>query len=296
MRKIPLMLTMILTATVALSSIAAAAVPDKSPKTVQMETAATLPGNQADLASALKGPSPVAYKLLVVDESPADRTAYLDEVLAKWEWPAANELLLVLFPKANYDLRFALGADFRQNGVTVEEMLTLVRSEYFARSQKGDVYGGLAALAQAVNKRMATDAFQAKVKETERVVGYIAAGDFKALLAMAQPQGIHVVPYAVGLPDQGLSQEKALKALQGLVQGAKPEVVQYDLAGDGRISFAVRGLAAGFDLPASGSADSRVKSTELAQISLRRVGTEWKLSSVAFDPQGLLAQRLEALK
>ncbi|HYF78160.1 MAG TPA: hypothetical protein VD973_13550 [Symbiobacteriaceae bacterium] len=296
MRKIAMMLTLVLTATVALASVAAAAVPAKSPKTLQMETAATLPGNQTDLAAALKGPSPVSYKLLVIDENPADRTAYLDEVLAQWGWPAPSELLLVIYPKANYDLRFALGADFRENGVSVDEMLSLVRSEYFARSQKGDVYGGLAALAQAVNKRMATEAFQAKVKETERVVGFIAAGDFKALLAMAQPQGIHVVPYAVGLPDEGMSEAKALKALQGLVHLAKPEVVHYDLASDGRITFAVRGLTAGLELPASGSEESRVRSSDMAQITLRRVGTEWKLATVAFDPQGILAQRLEAGK
>jgi hypothetical protein len=292
-----MMLTLILTATVGLSSLAvAAAVPEKSLTPVQMETAATLPGKPADLTDALKGPSPVGYKLLVVDENPADRTAYLDEVLADWEWPAAHEMLIVIFPKANYDLRFALGANFQESGVTVDEMLKLVRTEYFARSQKGDVYGGLAALAQSINKRMDSAAFQEKVKAVEGAVAYIGLQDADALLAMAQPEGVHVVPYAVGLPEKGLSQEKALKALQGLVHEAKPEIVHYDLGGANQIAVCIRGLKAGFDLPASGTADSRVKSTELAQITLRRVGTEWKLATVAFDPQGVLTQRLEDLK
>lgn len=296
MRKQAILLSLVLCATVSFGSLAWAAVPAKSQNRLQIESAKSLPGRQAELESALKEPSAIAYKLLVIDDNPADRTAYLDEVLAKWGWPAANEMLLVVFPKANYDIRFALGANFRLNHVSVEEMLGLVRSEYFTRSQHGDVYGGLAGLVRAVNRRLSpagmnTD--QARFEATRQAVALIANHDAEGLLAMAQPGGLHLAPYAVGLPDEGMSTEKALKALSALVHEATPEIVGYDLQNDGKFAVAVKGLEAGLEVPSTGSEDSRVTTTELALLTLRLYGSEWKLSSIAFDRSGLLVERIE---
>lgn len=131
-------------------------IPDPKPNTVfQSEVPEQLPGDQNAWKAALNAPSPVKYRVLVIDDTDGeDRTAYLDRMAEKWGLPAADELYLVLFTKANYDLRFYMGANFRAKGVTVDEMLSLARTHYFTKSQKGDVTGGLADLVTAVNQRM----------------------------------------------------------------------------------------------------------------------------------------------
>lgn len=155
MRKRLLAIALLLVTGLITGSIAtAASVPQKSEAPLQVESTIGLIGSQAELEAALKQASPIRYKILVVDEAPADRTAYLDEVLETWGWPAADQLYLVIYPKANYDLRFAMGAKLSMKPVTVDEMVSLARSEYFPRSQKGDPAAGLAALIQAINKRM----------------------------------------------------------------------------------------------------------------------------------------------
>lgn len=156
MRKRLLAIALVLVSALVTGSIAAAAasIPQKSDVSLQVEGVLGLTGSQAELDAALKQSSAIRYKILVVDEAPADRTDYLDEVLDAWGWPAPDQLYLVIYPKANYDLRFAMGAKLTLNKVTVEEMVSLARSEYFTRSQKGDAAGGLAALIQAINKRM----------------------------------------------------------------------------------------------------------------------------------------------
>lgn len=47
-----------------------------------------------------------------------------------------------------------MGANFRQQNVTIEEMLGFLRKSYFPHSQKGDVAGGLSRLIRTVNDRM----------------------------------------------------------------------------------------------------------------------------------------------
>lgn len=131
-------------------------VPEQVPGAKLQNTVGTqLPGDQAALDRYLNAAGPVNYKILVIETTDGeDKTAYLDRVAATWDEPKENTLLLVLFKQDNWDIRFFMGARFGQAKVSVNEMLTLVRQQYLARSQKGDVAGGLAALMEAVNQRM----------------------------------------------------------------------------------------------------------------------------------------------
>jgi uncharacterized membrane protein YgcG len=115
----------------------------------------TLPGDMRALERALQAQGPVTYKVLVVDSTDGeDKTDYLDRVAAAWKQPAPDTLLLILFTQENYNIRFYMGANFRAKGVSVEEMLGMVRAQYFAGVHKGDVAGGLVSLIGAVNQRM----------------------------------------------------------------------------------------------------------------------------------------------
>jgi hypothetical protein len=140
----------------------------------------TLPGDVKALEAALAAGGPVAYKVLVIDSTDGeDLTAYLDRVAAEWQQPAQDTLLLVIFTRENYDLRFYMGPGFRARGVTVEEMLSLVRSQYFAtKNQDGDVAGGLTNLIGAVSKRMsgATAATETAQPAEISVPDYIGRG------------------------------------------------------------------------------------------------------------------------
>lgn len=146
-----------------------------------------LPGDVKALEAALAASGPVKYKVLVVDATEGeDLTAYLDRVAAEWQQPAQDTLLLVLFTQENYDLRFFMGPGFRAKGVTVEEMLSLVRSHYFATKNKGDVAGGLINLIGAVNERMGT---AAKPAEAGALGAQPQTGE------LAQPTKISVPDY-----------------------------------------------------------------------------------------------------
>jgi uncharacterized membrane protein YgcG len=130
---------------------------NKAQEKLQHATTGALPGDAKALEAALAAKSPVAYKILVIDSTEGeDKTAYLDRVAEKWGLPKADQLYLIIYTGSNYDIRFYMGANFRKNGVTVDEMLKLVRAQYLANSQKGLVADGLAKLIEAVNQRMAT--------------------------------------------------------------------------------------------------------------------------------------------
>lgn len=297
MRTKAIILTLLLGLALAVGPIARAAVPDRTEEQVQLAPTAVLTGSQAELEAALREESSVAYKILVVDENPADRTAYLDEVLADWGWPAANEAFLVIFPQANYDIRFALGANFRASYLSVDEMLRLVRTEYLSRSRKDDASGALAALIRAVNRRMShvgVNAYQERFDAMRRAIALIERQDVDGLLAMLHPDGLFALPPRVGLPETGLGPERARTTLSGLVQEAKPVIVAYNLSVDGQVTVAVKGLQAGLDLPAAGSEEARIKSTEMALITLKQVGRDWKLSGITVDTGGFMSDRIAA--
>ncbi|HYG60066.1 MAG TPA: hypothetical protein VD902_18525 [Symbiobacteriaceae bacterium] len=136
---------------------AARPVPRREPQaTLQAGGAPGLPGNDRALKQALQVQSPVTYRVMRVDEAvaPGDRTARLERVAAEWGVPAGNELYLVVFAQDNYDVRFYMGPTFGERGVTVEEMLALVRWHYHPRAQAADPAGALADLMAAVTARM----------------------------------------------------------------------------------------------------------------------------------------------
>ncbi|MFZ5824867.1 MAG: hypothetical protein ACOY94_11105 [Bacillota bacterium] len=293
MRKVALLLTLILSVTLALGSIAWAAVPNRSQAPVQLESATGLTGSEAELQAALRENSSVTYKILVVDEDPTDRTAYLDQVLDEWGWPAANELLLVIFPKANYDIRFAMGANFRQSDLTVGEMLHLVRTQYLGRSQQGDAAGGLAALIRTVNLEMSSGGatgYRAKLEALHQVVSYIEQQNVDALIQMIAPPGLFVGPFAVGRNEEPLSPERAKQALTALVDSAKPVIVGYSLTNDEHIGVAIRGIKAGVAVPADGPPHNTEILTDLVAVGLSKVDGQWKLSGVTIDKMGVMAR------
>lgn len=135
-------------------------VPENLPEVaLQNTTEAQLPGNAEALGAALKQTSPVRYKVLVIDSTDEeDKTDYLDRVAAQWGLPGPDTLYLIIYTKDNYDIRFYMGANFRSAGVSVDEMLGLVRTHYLAGKRNGDVAGALVRLIEAVNARMSGSA------------------------------------------------------------------------------------------------------------------------------------------
>lgn len=103
------------------------------------------------MKQALAESQAVSYRIMVVgDTDGGDRTAYLDQLIEKQGRPGQNELLIVIFAKANYDIRFAMGTGF--NGkLAVADILAIVRNEYLPEARKGDPSAGIAKLVRAVN-------------------------------------------------------------------------------------------------------------------------------------------------
>lgn len=115
-----------------------------------------LPGDQAALSAALAEKSAVRYEVVVADDpAVTDKDAYLDHLLAEKHWPEGAMLVVVVFPASGFDARVAMGADFHTKQLNVDEMLTLLRTTYFAKARQNDPAGGLADLVRAVNQRMA---------------------------------------------------------------------------------------------------------------------------------------------
>jgi uncharacterized membrane protein YgcG len=173
-------------------------VPENQAEVVlQNTTESPLPGNADALSTVLKAQSPVKYKILVIDSTEGeDKTDYLDRVAEKWGVPAADTLYLVIYTKDNYDIRFYMGANFRTQGVTVDEMLALVRQQYLAgKNQKGDVSAALANLINAVNVRMSSTPAPAPDKAPEKAPE--KAPD-KTVGDQASPKAAYTVPDPFG--------------------------------------------------------------------------------------------------
>lgn len=121
---------------------------------VQLSTT-QLTGDVAALERRLAQAGVVRYRILVVDDAGGeDKTDYVDELAGKWNEPKADTLLLVVFAREGFDIRFYMGNEFHTKGIKVADMLGWIRGEYFPRSSKGDAAGGLIALIQAVDQRM----------------------------------------------------------------------------------------------------------------------------------------------
>ncbi|MFZ5814725.1 MAG: TPM domain-containing protein [Bacillota bacterium] len=114
---------------------------------------AKLPGDMARLERELAVRSEIQYRILVVQNSGGEElTAYLERVADQWGEPRPDTLLLVVFAEENYNIRFYYGANLTRMGMTVDRMLTLLRTHYFPLSQQGDVAGGLGRLVGAINR------------------------------------------------------------------------------------------------------------------------------------------------
>lgn len=113
-------------------------------------------GEMAILRAAMGEPSPLTYKISIADAPKgADKNAYLDQMLASMGgYPGKNEVLLLLFPEDNYDIRFAMGSFLFEKKVSVESMLNMVRSHYLTKARTGDPAGGLADLIRAANQQV----------------------------------------------------------------------------------------------------------------------------------------------
>lgn len=121
---------------------------------VQLSTT-QLTGDVAALERRLAQTGVVRYRILVVDDAGGgDKTDYVDELAVKWNEPKPDTLLLVVFAREGFDIRFYMGNEFHTKGIKVADMLGWIRGEYFPRSSKGDAAGGLIALIQAVDQRM----------------------------------------------------------------------------------------------------------------------------------------------
>lgn len=105
---------------------------------------------------ALSEASPIAYRVIVAgDLGGVSKDQYLDQVVQAHGKLQGGELILVVYARDNYDVRFELGPLFRQRNVTAADILGLVRSVYQPKSRAGDPDGGLAALIRAINQRLA---------------------------------------------------------------------------------------------------------------------------------------------
>lgn len=115
-----------------------------------------LAGSREALMDSLKAPTAVHYTVLVYDDlTVEDRTAFLEQYLTENGWPAPDTLLLMIFPRHNHDIRFAMGTNLTKNGMTAEEMLAIIRGPYFGVVRKGDPARALVEMIEAVNRRMA---------------------------------------------------------------------------------------------------------------------------------------------
>lgn len=118
-------------------------------------TVPDLPGDMASLRESLAAETSVGYTIVVADAPrEVDKTVYLDQMLEERGYPGKNEVLLVIFPADNYNIRFAMGVWVFDRKISLQSMLKMVQEEYLTRSRQGDPAGGLAALINAINAQV----------------------------------------------------------------------------------------------------------------------------------------------
>jgi len=128
------------------SCAAMSPIPEKQP--VVMQPVGRIPGDVQAMEAIRQGEAPFQIKILVADSADGeDRTEYLDRVATARGGPAADTLLLLLFKEHNWDTRFSMG-------LTLEEMLGLVRQHYLPGARAGEPASGLADYLKAVIERM----------------------------------------------------------------------------------------------------------------------------------------------
>lgn len=162
MRKaVAIMLVLILLALITGCSGSRQSAQVQAPRAVEPPPAASssstnggdLPGDLAALKAARAQKSSVTFEIVTVNEAVSNRDAHLDTLLAQKKWPGPSMLVLAVYAKDGYDVRFAMGSAFT-NKVTVPDMLTIVRTTYLPKARENNAAGGLAELIKAVNQRM----------------------------------------------------------------------------------------------------------------------------------------------
>lgn len=219
MRTRALILSVLLVFVAAVTAAAAPVpVPESDPSPMLFVGQARLKGETAALGKLLMGPSPVRYRFIFVEDiGDEDREAYLDRVLAASGWPAPDQLLLVIFTKANHDVRFAMGANFAAAGVTVSEMVGLLRTEFFPVVHSTDPAQALARFVGAVNQRMAGDGFLTPRQVVERFydwhLGYFASNGERMsanpLVDKAYRKSPYLAPEMIAAADKSLAEMAA---------------------------------------------------------------------------------------
>lgn len=208
----------------------------------------------------------VHFNVLTVKGAVEDRTAYLDQILADWGWPGPNTMLLVLFPDANSDIRFAMGPGFRQNGLDTDEMLGLIRTHYLSVTHP-DRPNALLNLMESVSKWMGADKSEVVVlpgageasqdvttppSDAAVKVGVAKAwtrlrqNDADTLTATASAKmtgeyGVVIAPMAKELANPPIARQELAKALDAMLAGAQPEVVAYRSV-ESQLLLMVKGL------------------------------------------------------
>lgn len=121
----------------------------------QTAKAPKLPGDMESLRTALAEPTPVTYSISVVHlPEGMEKDDYLDQLLEARGYPGSNEILLMIFPSDNYNIRFVLGSMLFEKKISLESMLRMVQTQYLPKSRAGDPAGGLADLIRAVNEQV----------------------------------------------------------------------------------------------------------------------------------------------
>ncbi|HZD58484.1 MAG TPA: hypothetical protein VE136_17250 [Anaerolineales bacterium] len=115
----------------------------------------------------------------------------------------------------------------------------------------------------------------------------LQAGDVDSLANMVNYRGLIFGPYAVGLPNRGLTDEDLTKALEAILKDADPEVVSYERR-IGGLSVVVTGLNRVEITPAVGDA-LLISSPALVELTQDK-DESWILWAIVVDDSSLLKE------
>lgn len=215
-----------------------------------------------------------------------DRTALLVQILAQWGWPGPGEVLLIRFPDANHDIRFALGPGFSQKGLTVDAMLQLIRSQYLPTAKQGDPEGALQSLMESISRQYdPTVPVPSLLNGLTKAWTLLLNHDSKSLALMASDKltgepGVVIAPMAKELANPAINGTELITALDRMLAASKPEIIAYRSV-ESQLLLMLRGLNRVEITPEGGTT---VHVTGLVQIALdRSEDGSYKLLYIATD-------------
>ena len=115
--------------------------------------------------------------------------------------------------------------------------------------------------------------------------------DISALADLVREEGLVIVPYAVGVPERGLTGEALAAALTGLLEGAQPTVVAYADGTENKLEIIIAGLNPINVTPAVG--DALTISNWVAITLIRKPQDNWRIWTIAVDEDGMLFDRID---